>query len=193
MNHVSRKLLFILVGATVFFAGCAKKPQRPDPSATLIGPQGGGAGGLGQGGGLLNPQDLGNYAESGSNLELRTDGVLDDGFTIRGLLQPVYFDFDSSSVKASERTKLDAAAQYLRENPQHRLLLEGHCDWRGTAEYNLGLGDRRANAARQYLGTLGVAANRLETLSKGSLEAVRNADDAQAGRDRRAELVILKQ
>jgi len=186
MNHVSRKLLFILVGAAVFFTGCAKKPLRPDPSSTVLGPQSGA-------GGLLNPQDIGTMTEFGSGLQLRADGVLDDGFTIRGLLQPVYFDFDRFDIKQSERSKLDAAAQYLRENSQHRILLEGHCDWRGTAEYNLGLGDRRANAAKQYLSTLGVDNSKIETLSKGSLEAVKNADDTQAGKDRRAELVILKQ
>jgi peptidoglycan-associated lipoprotein len=185
MNNVSRKLFFILVSATVFFTGCAKKPLRPDPSSTVLGPQ--------SGGGMLNPQDIGTTTEFGSGLQVRADGVLDDGFTIRGLLQPVYFDFDRFDIKQGERTKLDAAAQYLRENPQHRILLEGHCDWRGTAEYNLGLGDRRANAAKQYLNTLGVDNSKIETLSKGSLEAVKNADDTQAGKDRRAELVILKQ
>jgi len=184
MNHVSRKFLLLLVTAAVLLTGCTKKPQRPDPSSTLLGPQTGGN---------LMPQDIGTMTEFGSGLQLRGDGVIDDGFTIRGLLQPVYFDFDKSDIKASERSKLDAAAQYLRENPQHRILLEGHCDWRGTAEYNLGLGDRRANAAKQYLITLGVATAKIQTLSKGSLEAVKNADDAQAGKDRRAEVVVLKQ
>jgi peptidoglycan-associated lipoprotein len=184
MNQVSRKFLFLLVAAAVFLTGCTKKPQRPDPSSTVLGPQSGG---------LLIPQDIGTMTEPGSGLQMRGDGVIDDGFTIRGLLQPVYFDFDKSDIKVSERAKLDAAAQYLRENPQHRILIEGHCDWRGTAEYNLGLGDRRANAAKQYLIRLGVADTKIETLSKGSLEAVKNADDAQAAKDRRAEVVVLKQ
>jgi hypothetical protein len=78
-------------------------------------------------------------------------GVIEDADTIRGLLQPVYFDFDRSNVKADERAKLQAAKDYLDKNPQYRLLLEGHCDWRGTAEYNLGLGDRRASEAKKYL------------------------------------------
>jgi peptidoglycan-associated lipoprotein len=73
-----------------------------------------------------------------------------------------------------------------------RVLLEGHCDWRGTAEYNLGLGDRRANAAKKYLLSLGVAQDKVEVLSKGSLDAAKNADDATAAKDRRVEIVILK-
>lgn len=105
--------------------------------------------------------------------------------------QAVLFDFDKSDIKASEREKLKVAKDYLEKNPTHRLLLEGHCDWRGTAEYNLGLGDRRANAARKYLQSLGVSAQRLETLSKGSLEAAKNADDATMARDRRVDLVVV--
>ena len=119
--------------------------------------------------------------------------MLEDEFTIRGLLESVYFDFDQSAIKASERPKLAAAYEYLQQNPGQRLLLEGHCDWKGTAEYNLGLGERRACAARQYLSTLGLAADRIETSSKGNREAIENADATQAERDRRVELVILKQ
>jgi peptidoglycan-associated lipoprotein len=118
--------------------------------------------------------------------------VLEDEFTIRGLLQPVYFDFDKSVIKQGERSKLEAAVDYLKKNPAHRLLLEGHCDWRGTAEYNLGLGDRRAGASKQFVLKLGVDAKKLETLSKGSLDAVKNGTDEQMGKDRRVDLVILK-
>jgi len=122
----------------------------------------------------------------------RADGVIEDANTIRGLLQPVYFDFDRSNVKAEERAKLQAAKEYLDKNPTYRLLLEGHCDWRGTAEYNLGLGDHRASAAKKYLTSIGVPADKLETLSKGSEEATKNADDATRAKDRRDDLVILK-
>jgi peptidoglycan-associated lipoprotein len=182
MNLVSRKLFFVIVSAAVLLTGCAKKPKRPDPSSTLLGPSTGGN---------IMPMDISTTADAGSLLTQR-DGVIDDGHTIRGLLQPVYFDFDRFDIKQAERTKLEAAAQYLRDNPQHRLLLEGHCDWRGTAEYNLGLGDRRANAAKQYLNTINVGADKIELLSKGSLDAVKNADDGQAAKDRRVELVIIK-
>jgi peptidoglycan-associated lipoprotein len=109
------------------------------------------------------------------------------------LLQPVYFDFDQSAIKGSERAKLDAAKAYLEANPTTRILLEGHCDWKGTSEYNLGLGDRRANAAKQYLNTIGVAADKIEVLSKGSLDAIEQADEVTRAKDRRVELVVLKQ
>ena len=182
MNIVSRKLLFVLVSATVLFAGCAKKPKRPDPSSTVLGPTSGGN---------INPQDISTIADPNSGLDQR-DAGWDLNNQNRSILQPVYFDFDKSSVKASERPKLEAAAQYLKDNPTHRVLLEGHCDWRGTEEYNLGLGDRRAAAAKQVLSTLVGGNDKLETLSKGSLDAAKNADDATAAKDRRVDLVVIR-
>lgn len=182
MNIVSRKLLFVLVSATVLFAGCAKKPKRPDPSSTVLGPTSGGN---------INPQDISTVADLNSGLDQR-DAGWDLNNQNRSILQPVYFDFDKSSVKASERPKLEAAAQYLKDNPTHRVLLEGHCDWRGTEEYNLGLGDRRAAAAKQVLSTLVGGNDKLETLSKGSLDSAKNADDATAAKDRRVDLVVIR-
>ena len=108
------------------------------------------------------------------------------------MLQPVYFDFDRDTVKASERPKLQAAKDYLGQNPDQRLLLEGHCDWRGTAEYNLEPRRPPGQPAKKYLVTLGVPADKIETLSKGSEEAKKNADDATRAKDRRVEVVILK-
>ncbi len=184
MNLVSKKICALVATAACLLGGCSKKLPRPDPSATVLGPQTGGRDIL-----APAPVDL----APGTDLQARLpDGVIDDGNTIRGLLQPVYFDFDRSDVKQPERAKLQAAKDYLDKNPGTRLLLEGHCDWRGTAEYNLGLGDRRANAAKKYLQSLGVPATRLESNSKGSLEASKNSDDAATAKDRRSDLVIIK-
>jgi peptidoglycan-associated lipoprotein len=184
MKFASKSLCIAASIAAAFLAGCSKKPVRPEPAETALGPQSGG-------GGTLAPTDV-NVAPD-TSLQPRDANVIDDGHTIRGLLQPVYFDFNLSSIKAAERPKLQAAKDYLEKNPQYRLLLEGHCDWRGTSEYNLGLGDRRANEAKKYLISLGVSAEKLETLSKGSEEASKNADDATMAKDRRDELVVLKQ
>jgi peptidoglycan-associated lipoprotein len=184
MNLSTKKLCFVLVAAAVAFTGCSKKPKRPDPSATVIGPEGGLSG--------APMGDLGGAAP-GTDL-VGGHGGFDPSKGDRDTLaaQTVYFDFDQSGIKPSERTKLDAAKAYLEANPTARLLLEGHCDWKGTGEYNLGLGDRRANAAKQYLTTSGVAADKLEVLSKGDLDAVENADEATQAKDRRVNLVVLK-
>jgi peptidoglycan-associated lipoprotein len=179
------KQFFLLLAAVAFLAGCAKKPMRPDPSATLIGPQGAGGSGL-------NPTEVATTADANSGLQMRTGGFDANG-QLRGALDSVYFDFNLSSIKPAERAKLQAAKDYLAKNPQYRLLLEGHCDWRGTAEYNLGLGDRRANGAKKYLLSLGVAADKVETLSKGSEEAQKTGGDEAWKKDRRVDLVVLKQ
>jgi peptidoglycan-associated lipoprotein len=185
MKLVSKHFLLIALSATVVLSGCAKKPVRPDPSATLLGPNTGGN---------INPQDVATTADQNSGLQQRLgDGVIDDGRTIRGLLGAVYFEFDRSDIsKPDERAKLKAAKEYLEKNPDQRLLLEGHADWRGTSEYNLGLGDRRANAAKKYLETLKVSADKLETLSKGSEESKKSGTDEEMKKDRRVELVIIK-
>lgn len=186
MKLVSKPFLFIAILAAVLVSGCTKKPIRPDPSATAIGLNTGGT---------INPTDIPTSAEPGSGLQDRTlgEGVIDDGHTIRGLLAPVYFEYDRSDIsRPEERAKLQAAKDYLAKNPDQRLLLEGHADWRGTSEYNLGLGDRRANAAKKYLGTIAVGADKLETLSKGAEEAKKSGTDEEMKKDRRVELVIIK-
>ena len=197
MSHISKKLLFALSIAAIALTGCTKKPVRPDPGATMMGPGGSGANGGYDSSSMLNPNDIGTFdpdliADSDSTLKMGS-GFYEDDQMIKGLLEPIYFEFDKSGIKASERIKLEAAMIYLSENPQYRLLLEGHCDWRGTAEYNLGLGDRRANAARQFLETAGTASNRLEVASKGDLDAIENGDATAMAGDRRVELIVLKQ
>jgi peptidoglycan-associated lipoprotein len=183
MKLASKSLCIIVAASAAVFAGCSKKPVRPEPNETALGPGTGNPG-------ALTPTEVQTAPDT--TLQARDSNIIEDANTIRGLLQPVYFDFDRSNVKAAERTKLQAAKEYLEKNPQYRLLLEGHCDWRGTAEYNLGLGDRRASEAKKYLVSLGVSAGKLETLSKGSEEAKKNADEATMAKDRRDELVVLK-
>lgn len=189
MKFASQKLLLAAASAALalMLAGCPKKPARPDPASTMLGQQGSGTAtnfGLGPSSVNLNPEAPG--------LLDRGDGFDPLGHNRTALeAQTVYFDFDQSAIKAAERPKLQAAKEYLEKNPGFRLLLEGHCDWRGTAEYNLGLGDRRASSVKRYLQSIGVAPDRVETLSKGSLEASRNADDATMAKDRRVNLIVV--
>ncbi len=89
-----------------------------------------------------------------------------------GLLVEVYFDFDRADLKAEARAALEHNARYLRQEAAVRLTLEGHCDERGTHEYNLALGQLRASAAREFLVRLGIEPERLGTVSYGEHEAV---------------------
>jgi len=104
----------------------------------------------------------------------------------------VYFGYDQSDIMASERAKLDTLGAYMNENPGLGLVIEGNTDEHGSDEYNRALGERRALAVQQYLGLLGVADNRMHTLSNGEDKpAVPNAaTDADHQKNRRAEFVI---
>jgi peptidoglycan-associated lipoprotein len=184
MKLASQNLCLVAVGAALLLAGCPHTPTRPDPSVTTMGPQ---------------PSGQSNAPLTPTSVPINPDapGLTDraaDGFDLnnqnRTALQSVYFDTDRSAIKQPERAKLQAAKEYLEKNPTYHLILEGHCDWRGTAEYNLSLGDRRANEAKKYLQSLGVSPDKLETVSKGSLEASKNADDATMAKDRRVDLVV---
>jgi peptidoglycan-associated lipoprotein len=106
-------------------------------------------------------------------------------------LKDVYFAFDRYDLSNEARTVLRTNADWLKSNPAVRVEIEGHCDERGTSEYNLALGAKRAQAAREYLATLGVAAERLSTTSFG--EEIPLCKDANEGcwkQNRRARFVI---
>ena len=106
-------------------------------------------------------------------------------------LRPVYFTYDSSEVDDAGRATLQANAALLKKFPNWVVTIEGHCDERGTAEYNLALGERRAVAARTYLLSLGVDASRLRTVSYGSEFPFDPGHDENAwSRNRRAHFVI---
>ena len=82
-------------------------------------------------------------------------------------LEDVLFDYDKSAIRKSEQGKLAAAAKALKADKARKVLIEGHCDERGTSAYNLALGDRRAKAVKKYLADLGVTASQLQTTSYG--------------------------
>ena len=82
-------------------------------------------------------------------------------------LKPIYFAFDKSDIRPDDAKILDATAAYLKTNPNQLVLIEGHCDERGTSEYNLALGERRAKSAMNYLVSNGIEAARITTISYG--------------------------
>jgi len=106
-------------------------------------------------------------------------------------LQPVFFDLDSAEITASAQATLDQNAGVLKKYPTWSVTIEGHCDERGTAEYNLALGERRALAARTYLVSLGIPADRLRTVSYGKeFPFDPGHDEAAWAKNRRAHFVI---
>ena len=104
----------------------------------------------------------------------------------------VHFDLDRATIKSSESSKIDAVADYLKKNPTHAVQVEGHCDERGTEQYNLSLGERRALAVREYLVNAGIAAERAFTISYGESHPVEQGHNEGAwSKNRRAEFVLL--
>lgn len=102
----------------------------------------------------------------------------------------VYFDFDTSNVSSQFSSMLDAHAAFLRANPSVKVLVEGHADERGTPEYNIALGERRAKAVARYLEGLGVNASQIETVSYGEEKSLDNSrTEAGFAKNRRAVLV----
>ncbi len=116
-----------------------------------------------------------------------------DDEQIAGMFSAVYFGYDSAQVGASERSKLESVADHMRSNSSALLVVEGHCDERGSREYNLSLGERRALAARAYLIGLGIDGDRIQTKSFGSERPVAFGHDEEAWRlNRRAEFLIAR-
>lgn len=106
--------------------------------------------------------------------------------------ETVYFDFDRSTVKAGEASKVETVAKYLKEVPDDAILVDGHCDERGTEEYNRALGERRALAVREYLVRLGIGAERIRTRSWGEDKpAVIGQDESAYSKNRRGEFILL--
>lgn len=112
----------------------------------------------------------------------------------RGLLENVLFDFDSSAIRSDQRVVLQGNASKIGQNPSWQMItIEGHCDERGSEEYNLALGERRANAAKQYLIDSGVSGAKLDTVSFGEAKpAVQGHDEAAWKWNRRAEFVVRR-
>jgi len=114
-----------------------------------------------------------------------------DDLNKNSLLKPVYFELDSSELSAANQKTLDENAALLKRYPSWAVTIEGHCDERGTAEYNLALGERRAGTARTYLVSLGIAADRLRTVSYGrEFPFDPGHDEAAFSKNRRAHFVI---
>ena len=119
------------------------------------------------------------------------ENFMEPGNSIRPF-EAVYFDFDQFNLAPDQRGKVIELAEFLAENREARLLIEGYCDWKGTSVYNKSLGERRANSVKEYLVELGTDPLRIDTLSIGDEHAIPEALANQATLDRRAEFVIAK-
>ncbi|HKI51951.1 MAG TPA: peptidoglycan-associated lipoprotein Pal [Geothermobacteraceae bacterium] len=174
MHWIVMALLCLLLAA-----GCAKKPAptpvEPAPSETV-----------------MPAETVSGVAETGMNESAVSESTMQQTEAVMAELQRVHFDFDQFTLSAEARDILTANAAYLQANSGVRVRIEGHCDERGSDEYNLALGERRAQAAKDYLESLGVAADRLETISYGEeLPLDAGHDEAAWAKNRRAEFKAI--
>ncbi|MGF1452146.1 MAG: OmpA family protein [Opitutales bacterium] len=141
----------------------------------------------------INPEEI----EFGPGLEPRDSalsGTMLDGGA-QNVLESIYFGFDEFNIRSSERGKLSDLASEMQQQPGISLIAEGHTSHHGTEEYNLGLGDRRAQAVKTFLVQLGVDPERVSSSSMGELEATSEVgrDDPAAQEDRRVDLILVRQ
>jgi peptidoglycan-associated lipoprotein len=168
----------ICVAAAILAAGCASKDTKPDVAdrSTTTTP----------------PSTSGPATSSGTTTARPPEGVsgnpLKDPNNILSK-RSVYFDFDSNAVKDEYRNMIQAHARYLGDNRSRNIRIEGNCDERGSREYNLALGQRRAESVKKVMSVLGVQDNRIETVSFGE-EKPKNQghDEASWAENRRADI-----
>jgi len=107
--------------------------------------------------------------------------------------EKIYFDYDRAELKAEAQATLEKKAKFLEDNPSYSVTIEGHCDERGTNEYNLALGERRADAAKKYLSSLGISSGRITTVSYGEEKPVATGhDESSWSQNRRDEFKLVK-
>jgi peptidoglycan-associated lipoprotein len=184
----------MVIGLALMFAatGCRKKPTGvTDLPGYRAGAVGGGDAVPPPGGTLNPPIDPNAFGGGELNPNINLGDFNQDPTALAA--QTVLFDFDSSALKSSERSKVEAVAAYLQNAPANvALLIEGHCDERGTEEYNRTLGESRALALREALVVLGVSPMRVTTLSFGEdRPAVPGNNESAYRQNRRGEFVVL--
>lgn len=132
----------------------------------------------------------GSTEKVNSSMNFSTAGS--DSGTIEGL-QTLHFDYNAATLADGEKKKLDGNVAWLNKNSTVKLLIEGHCDQRGSTEYNLSLGERRANAVKSMLVNMGIKADRLSTASFGEEKLIASGDsESEMAQNRRANFVPTK-
>jgi peptidoglycan-associated lipoprotein len=157
-------------------AGCGKKSPRGLPPAPIDSGQAG--------------ADSGAPFGTGSAGEAQLEALRRD-FIARSGSDTVYFGTDSHVLDGASRATLDAQSAWLLAHPLVSITIEGHCDERGTREYNLALGERRANAAKNYLAARGVPASRMSTISWGKERPLAQGSDEAAWAQNRRSVTVL--
>jgi len=179
--HRSLKAVVVLGAVVALAAGCKKKPPTttpeaaPPPSSAVEAPPPAPT---------TAPAPPTTRGEDVMSQDLQT-------LNSKGYLKDAFFDFDKADLRDDARTALAADAQWLKQYGAIKVLVEGHCDERGTEEYNLSLGQKRASAVKEYLVSLGIESGRVNTVSYGKARPFCNDHDENCWQqNRRGHFVI---
>lgn len=165
-----RRLAFA-VAAIALVAGCKGKQNKSDVESTPLAP---------------------GVDSSVSSSPMNFNPTGSDSGEIAGL-STIHFDYDKSNLNGDSKKKIQGNADWMKKNAGVKLQIEGHCDARGSQEYNIALGERRANAVKGYMVSLGIPADRLSTISYGKDKPLVQGDDEAAySKNRRANFVPLQ-
>jgi len=196
----SMRILFtvgVLVGSLALL-GCPKRPEVTQAGPGAVGPGAAGAPGAPGAGPGVQPGETAVTRPSAPAETPVTPAPAVPGApgAVPGEspLKDVFFDFDKSNIRDDQKAALNDNVGWLKANGRAKITLEGHCDERGTSEYNLGLGERRAKAVKDYLVAAGVAADRVATISYGKERPFVLGHDESAWKwNRRGHFVITGQ
>lgn len=182
-----KSALFLLLSAFLVATGCSSRPayqpasvsssDASDSRSSLASSSGDPSTGTGTGPGVPKEKQI------GSEPPQRPGGYLRD----------ITFDYDRAEINDSSRAELSRNAEWLVKNPTARILVEGHCDDRGTSQYNLALGEKRASSVKEYLGSAGVDGSRIEIVSYGKERPLDPRQNEEAwAKNRRAHFVVTQ-
>ncbi len=178
------RLLTIAALALALAAGCAKKPAPTPPAETTMAPATPTT--------EMPSQQVSGISEKSISEQAMAEKPAMPTMAVAGL-ERIHFDFDQYTLTPQARETLGANATFIQANPGMQVRIEGHCDERGSDEYNLALGERRAQAALNYLVSLGVAKDRLSTISYGEeMPLDPNRTEEAWAKNRRAEFKVLR-
>ncbi|MDA8162906.1 MAG: peptidoglycan-associated lipoprotein Pal [Desulfobacteraceae bacterium] len=176
-GKVGLRVLFLVAVSLMMMGlfGCAKKPVPPPAPEAAQAP-------------VNTPAVTAPPEPEG----IKTAEQISEGRTSAPML-PIYFDFDRYNIRNDMKSRIDNNAKFLMDNPQIKIEIQGNCDERGSAEYNLALGEKRAKSAKGYLTKLGVKADRIDVVSFGKEQPLDPGhNEAAWAKNRRDDFVIVK-
>ncbi|MEO8376772.1 MAG: peptidoglycan-associated lipoprotein Pal [Candidatus Sumerlaeota bacterium] len=204
-------LLSLVAATTLTTTACGKKKLKPEVRVASNGLKGGGLGsgadGMGgsgapdaygfggsgtMGSGANGSGSAGAFDKTGSRLNNGNENGVENG-QFSSELEMIHFDYDSSEISDAWKSTLDKHAQWINANPTILVQVQGHCDEKGTDEYNIALGQKRADAVREYLAADGVDGSRMSTISYGKQRPLTfDATDESSALNRRAMFLVYE-